>query len=310
MEKVQIVGLGLTTVDILMRLAVMPSWELEQGSQIQEMRFDGGGPSATAMVAASRLGARTGFVGTAGDDEIGRLKLFYLQRYGVDTSQVVLLPSPEKHVILVYVHAETGERIFSADRNWEHCELLPDRLNREYITSADYLLIDGWMNQSGQQAARWMRAAGKTVVMDGSRTKDKVGEDLAETVRLTDILICGSGFGAGLTGKTGMHQVGREILKMGPKIVVQTEGEDGCYTTTADEEFHTPAFKVNVVDTTGAGDVFHGAYIVGLQQGWDLHQTARFATAVSAIKCTRIGGRSGLPDFSETIKFLEQHPQD
>ena len=93
---------------------------------------------------------------------------------------------------------------------------------------------------------------------------------------------------------------------MGPSIFVQTEGEEGSYTITSDECFHTPAFSVEVVDTTGAGDVFHGAYIVGLLHGWNLQQVAQFATAASAIECTNLGGRVGIPCFDEVISFLNE----
>ena len=92
----------------------------------------------------------------------------------------------------------------------------------------------------------------------------------------------------------------------GPKIVVQTEGKDGSYTFTASEHFHLPAFNVDVVDTTGAGDVFHGAYLVGLLHGWSVHRAGIFATAVAGIKCTSLGGRRGIPTYDRTIAFLKE----
>jgi sugar/nucleoside kinase (ribokinase family) len=142
-------------------------------------------------------------------------------------------------------------------------------------------------------------------VLDGGKTSWEVSSDMVSLVELTDILICGSGFGPALTGKQDIREAGEALLTRGPHLVVQTEGAAGCYTTTALECFHTPAFKVEVMDTTGAGDVFHGAYIFGLLQGWDHKRIARFATAVAAIKCTRLGGRSGIPGFAEVQKFLE-----
>jgi len=100
------------------------------------------------------------------------------------------------------------------------------------------------------------------------------------------------------------------MMALGPQIVVQTEGRDGSYTLTAREHFHTPAFDVEVVDTTGAGDVFHGAYLVGLLRGWDLPMVAAFATAVAAIKCTQLGGRKGIPTSDQTIAFLKKRGYD
>ena len=126
----------------------------------------------------------------------------------------------------------------------------------------------------------------------------------ATLVEECDILIAGSGFGPALTGLSDLWEVGEAIIEMGPRVVVQTEGKDGAYTVTPDERFHTPSFDVEVLDTTGAGDVFHGAYIVGQLQGWDVRQTAQFATAVSALKLRKLGGRAGIPTFAETLEFL------
>jgi sugar/nucleoside kinase (ribokinase family) len=125
-------------------------------------------------------------------------------------------------------------------------------------------------------------------------------------VRHVDILICGSGFGASLTGRSDIWDAGKAMLDRGPSIVVQTEGEDGSYTTTAGASFHTPAFKVDVIDTTGAGDVFHGAYLVGMLHGWNLEAVATFATAVSAIECTKLGGRAGIPGYADVMAFLAE----
>jgi sugar/nucleoside kinase (ribokinase family) len=94
------------------------------------------------------------------------------------------------------------------------------------------------------------------------------------------------------------------VLDLGPRVFVETGGEKGSYTITAKERFHTPAFQIDIVDTTGAGDVYHGAYIAGLLRGWDLSQIALFSSAVSALKCTKLGGRAGIPTFGETLAFL------
>ena len=126
-------------------------------------------------------------------------------------------------------------------------------------------------------------------------------------ISYVDVLICGSGFVPALTGKADIWEAGEAALDYGPSIVVQTEGADGSYTVTRDERFHLPAFPVKVLDTTGAGDVFHGAYIVGLLQGWNLRQITGFSTAVSAIKCTKLGGRVGVPCFDDAVAFAREH---
>lgn len=304
MADLQIVGLGLTALDVLLRLKDMPTWE--QGSSLSDFRFDGGGPVGTALVAASRLGARVGYLGTAGNDEVANLKLRSLTRNGVDTSRVVIRPEPEGQVVVVCVHEQTGERVFSGLRGFDRSLLRAAELDRDYITSADYLHLDGFHPEAALQAAKWMREAGKGVVLDGTKTRGPIPPHLRALIQYVDVLICASGFGPSLTGKGDVWEAAEAILGMGPRIVVQTEGNEGSYTVTAEERFHTPAFEVEVVDTTGAGDVFHGAYIVGLLKGWDLRRIALFSTAVSALKCTQLGGRAGIPRYEEVLAFLEE----
>ena len=304
MSDLQIVGLGLSTLDVLMRLQDMPTWE--RGGKFSEFRFDGGGPVGTALVAAAKLGARVGFVGTAGNDQVAELKMQALTKAGVDVSYVIVRPKPENQIVLCFVHEETGERVFAGAISVFDDGLQIEELDRDYITSAEYLLLEGFHYEAAVQAAKWMHGVGKKVVLDAGKTDGQVFPPLRILVELTDVLICGAGFAPALTGVEDIWEAGKAVLAMGPRIVVQTMGIDGSYTVTAEERFHTPAFKVDVVDTTGAGDVFHGAYLVGLLRGWNLRQTAIFSSAVSAIKCTKLGGRAGIPRFEKVLTFLHE----
>ncbi len=303
MSDIRVVGLGMATLDLLVRLDVMPTWE--RGSPLLGAAIDGGGPVATAIAAVARLGVKAGFVGTCGNDRLGDLKLDTLTECGIDVSRVVRRPIPENQVMLVTVHAGTGERVFTGSSNIRCHQLGPDELDRDYITSAEYLHLDGYHAEAALTAARWMRAAGKTVVLDCATTHEPVPAPMRALVAEgVDILICGSGFGPSLTGQQDLRAAGRAMVEMGPRTVVQTEGKAGSYTTTVDDAFHTPAFDVAVVDTTGAGDVFHGAYIVGMLRGWDVRRTAQFASAAAALKCTGLGGRRPIPTFDEVVAFL------
>lgn len=307
--SLQVVGLGMATLDVLLRLQEMPTWE--HGTRLSDFGFDGGGPVGTAMVAAAKLGARVGFVGTAGNDAAAELKMRSFCEVGVDLSRLVVRDVPEDQVVIVHVHAETGERVFSGVSRPSDTQLRPEELDREYITSADVLHLEGYHATAALQAAQWMHEAGKTVVLDGSKTNGPVRGHMRELVGHVDILISGSGFVQGLTGVPDLNEALPAALAYGPRIVVQTEGADGAYTVARRDDgsvdrFHTPAFACHVIDTTGAGDVFHGAYIVGRLHGWDLRQTATFASAVSALKCMRLGGRKGIPTFDDVIAFLSE----
>jgi len=305
MRNPEIIGMGLRCVDIVMSCTDMPTWE--KGGLVDAFTMQGGGPAGTAMVAASRLGAVTGYIGTIGNELISEIKRNSLTMYDVDISRIVKRPFPENQVIFVYVNKETGERVFALLANYLENPVTPAELDRDYLTSAEYLLLDGVYPEASLQAARWMREAGKTVVIDMWKTNEAVPDWKRELVTLTDIVICGEGFAAAYSGEHDILKAGRAMLADGPRIVVETVGERGCYTMTDNEAFHTPAFDVTVVNTTGAGDVFHGAYITGLLKRWDLKTVARFASAVSVLTCTRLGGHDRFPVYDEVKSFLKMH---
>ena len=294
----------MAVVDVVIRLERMPRWD--DPGRVSGFALADGGPAGTACAVAATFGVRTGFIDTVGNDEMAARKLRSLEEAGVDVSHMVRREAPEEHVVIVYVQEQTGERYFSFLRGFVSQPVRPEELDRAYLVSAPYLHLDGAHVEAALQAARWAHEAGRTVVLDASKTDRPVPGPMRALVAETDVLVCGSGFGAMLTGYEDRWQAGRAVLDMGPRIVVQTEGADGSYTVSPDDQFHTPAFEVDVIDTTGAGDVFHGAYLVGLVLGWDLRRIATFASAVSAIHCTVLGNRKGIPSIEEVDTFLRQ----
>lgn len=302
MGSLQVVGLGMACLDIIIRASELPTWE--RGGRLSALAIEGGGPVATALVAAQRLGASTGFIGTYGNDRLGEIKMQTLVENRVDVQKAIRRNAPENQVVLVAVNEASGERVFSGVRV-ESEPLSPTELDVDYICRADILHLDGYHIEAALQAAEWMKNAGKPVMLDGSATRGPVSPEMVELVRRVDYLICGSGFGQAVTGEADLWQAGLSLVAMGPKVVVQTEGKNGSFTTTRDCRFHVPAFDVPVVDTTGAGDVFHGAFLVGLLRRWDLRSIVLFSSAVAALKCTQLGGRKGIPTFEDARAFLE-----
>ena len=298
-----VVGLGLAIADVVLRVERMPTWDDPRG--LEDFTLADGGPAGTACFVASTFGLETGFIDTVGSDSLAEHRRRSLEEAKVDTSRMVRREGPEDHVVVVWVDAETGERTFSFRRGFLSQPLSPTDLDREYITSAKILHLDGSHHEAALQAARWTHESGGVVVMDGTATDRPISDTIVSLVNETDYLICGSGFGHQLTGETDLQRAGRAILELGPRVVVQTEGRNGCYTTSRDQQFHTPAFEVEVIDTTGAGDVFHGAYLVGLAKQWELQRTAAFASAVAALHCTVLGNRNGIPSMAEAEALIE-----
>lgn len=299
----QIVGIGRCTLDIIFRLPEYPTWE--KGVVYDEYSIDGGGQVGTGLVAASKLGATTGYIGTAGSDYAGDLKVESLREWGVDTSHVIRRMGPDGQVILVTVQSGTGERVFNHSDRLDAEPITLDELDYDYITSADYLLLDGSHPEAALETAKWMREAGKQVMLDGSKTAESIKESTRRLIPFVDVLVCGDGFGEKLAGVGDAFEAGERVLDMGPRIFVETLGERGSVTVTLKKNFETPSFEIEVKDTTGAGDVFHGAYLYGLINGWNPERIALFSTAVSALKCTRMGGRRSSPTLGEVLEFLQ-----
>jgi len=312
----EVIGLGLAIVDVVLRVERMPEWDDPRG--LLDFALADGGPAGTACFVASTFGLRTGFVDTVGDDDLGEHRRRSLERAGVDTSRLVPREGPEDHVVVVYVDASTGERVFSFRRGFLSRPLTAAELDRAYIESAPILHLDGSHSEAALAAARWMKQSGGTVVLDAAATSHKVLEPARALVAETDVLICGSGFAPMLTGEEDVWRAGRAALELGPRVVVQTEGANGSYTVSRgadarragarDAEFHTPAFEVDVVDTTGAGDTFHGAYLVGLARGWSLQRCASFSSAVAALHCTVLGNRKGIPSMDDALALMAAQP--
>lgn len=306
----ELVGLGFCAIDILVSSHQPLGWE--QSNPLNGLAIEGGGPVATALVAAQRLGHSCGFIGTFGSDRLGRIKRGLMEEEGIDLSRSPQRDGPETQAILVLVNSNSGERLFSSVSTPEHSAarrhdaLRVEELDRAYITSGRMLHLDGHHPEAAQAAADWMRAEGKPVMLDGSATRGPINPAMRRLVESCDILICGNGFGPALTGEFDLWEAGRRILELGPQVVVQTEGKAGSYTVTRTETFHTPTFEVEVVDTTGAGDVFHGAFASAWLRGWNVRDAVVFSTAVAAIKCRKLGGRPGIPGFDETMRFLTE----
>ena len=295
------IGLGMATLDILVRSRGSDLFTAD--AALEALVLDGGGMACNAMVAAQKLGAAAGFVGTFGGDRLGQLKLQVLRESGVDTSRTVLRELPDDQVVIVHIHVTDGERSFHPVAIDQRQPLGKSDLDRAYLIQAGYLLIDGAHEEAALLAAKWMHAAGKQVMLDANATHGPPSVGLRRMVTTCDILICSAGFCQALTGRGDLPAAAQKVLSSGPRVVIQTQGAGGCHTFTNSESFHTPAFAVRALDTTGAGDVFHGAYLVALLEGWNLRTAAEFASAAAALKCLKMG-RGGYPTRAEVLEKM------
>jgi ribokinase len=298
MKSFDVIGVGFSAVDYL---GIVDEYPPPADKKILMSQFtkQGGGPVATALVTLSRLGARTAFVGKMGDDEFGGFMKSELGKEGVDVTQVVMEPGASSHPTFIVVDQATGGRTIF----WSESDVSPlraDEMDREFVTSAQILHLDGLQIEAGLAAARWAKEAGMTVVLDG----DTIRHRIDELIGLTNVLITSRNFAAQFTEQSDLEKAMCKMRFLGPEIVGITLGTDGCILSWGTTILREPAFQVDVVDTTGAGDVFHGAFIYGLLQDWSVERTAEFANAVAAMKCRKLGGRAGIPTFGEAMEFL------
>jgi sugar/nucleoside kinase (ribokinase family) len=197
----------------------------------------------------------------------------------------------------VAVEAAGGHRILFHTRG--NCSpLRRDELDLSIIEDADALLLDGYQTEAAIAAAEHASDKGTPVFLDAGAVFEGMGELLA----LADVLVAAERFAAEVAPMGELDDGLRELQKMGPDTVVLTLGREGSIGLQQDEVFRVPAHPVDIVDTTGAGDVYRGAFVYGWLEGWPLEKNMRFASAAAALKCRHLGGRAGLPTREEVEK--------
>jgi len=296
-----ILGLGAVAIDELLYVDRYPP--ADSKVEVRRRQRQCGGLTGTALVAAARLGARCAYVGMLGDDELSRIVLENFAREGIDTAHCVRRPDarPGHSVIIVDLATKT-RTIFSHVAGF----MGPDPRLPEagQIRAASVLLVDHHGLEGTIRAARIARAAGVRVVADFERDP---GPPFAELLGLVDHLVISERFARALTGRPDAPSAAQALWTADREAVVITCGASGCWylgEEAAKGPHHCPAFSVEVVDTTGCGDVFHGAYAAALAEWQGLSERVRFASGAAALKATHAGGQAGIPGRSVVERFL------
>ena len=299
--NLEVVGLGYCAYDILALLPDLPNFDAVVGIHLTDLVHDGGGPVGTALATLARLGARTGYLGVLGDDREGHFLQDLFVQEGVDVTRLRVRADVGTNICLLLVEKATARRAILCHPRVHPADLTLGETDRAYIQSARILHLDGQFIPAAIQAAYWAREAGVKVCFDGNHPRP----GLDELLPLVDWLVVAEPFPATYTGLGHQEAAARALLALGAEVLVITQGERGCQVWTTHSRFQAPAFAVQAVDTTGAGDAFHGGFIYGMLQGWNLRQAATFANAVAAINCQTLGGRRGLPSLRQVEALLQ-----
>ena len=291
-----IVGIGVCTVDHIVTAPRLP--KRNENMRALSYTRELGGLASIALIAAARLGARTKLIGRTGDDENGEFIRATLHREGVDAARLLRQPGTESHVSVILVDAATGERSIIT-RPPTGAPVAAGEIRREEIVSAKVLFVDT-VNALTMQAAGWAREAGIRVVLDPGLPY----AEIKPLLDLVDVPIVPEAWARALMPAKPPGAVAQRLVDEGADIAVVTLGERGSVVCWHGGRAEIPAYAVEVVDTTGAGDAYHGAFMYALLQGWDVARMAGFASAVGSLNCRALGGRSALPRRAEVEAML------
>jgi sulfofructose kinase len=296
---VDVVGVGLNATDTLIRVPHFPT--LDSKVRMIEAVTRAGGEVASALVACQRWGLSTRYIGKVGDDDAGRLQLAEFARDGVE-AHVTVVPHCQSQSSYILVDESTGERTIIWQRD-PRVELVPEDLDRESIVRARLLHVTGSSTPAMSRAAKWAHEARIPVTLDVDGVYPGV-EVLLEDV---DYLISSRTFPEKLTGDANLFTSLPAIArKYKTRLIAATLGREGVLAWFEAGFQYCPAFRVPTVDTTGAGDIFHGGFIYGLQEGWPLDGILNFACAAAALNCTALGARSGIATVAEIERLCRE----
>jgi len=277
--------------------------------------FPSGAP-AIFIDAVARLGVKSGFIGTVGDDEFGELILTRLKNDGVDTSYVRCLKDYTTGVAFVTYFSD-GSRKFIYHLSWAASgKISLNQVNEDYLSKVKYLHIMGSslsINEDSRKAC--YRAAeivkdskGKISLDPNLRPEllsiEEIREICKPILSICEIVLPSEEEMKLLTGEEDIETACDKLLSYGPRIIALKQGKEGSVVITADQRIEVPSFKIDEVDPTGAGDCFDAGFIVGLLRGWTLKKVARFANAVGALAVTKKGPMEGAPFLNKVNEIL------
>lgn len=295
----RVVGIGQCAWDYLAVVDSFPMVDTKQ--EVLEWQEQGGGPAATALVTLARLGIPCEFFGITGDDPEGERIRESLLSEGIEFRNSIIRCNASSQTAFIAIERGSGTRtIFWRRPSGD--PLLPEELPADCLDGCDFLLLDGLMSEVSLFAAHRARELGIPVMLDAGRVRP----GMVELAGLCDYLVAAEQFALDLGWDGQPENFLSTARKLAAPVVTITLGKQGSVTFREDEIIPVPAFSVESVDTTGAGDVFHGGYLFGILRGLALTDTIRFASAVAALKCTRIGGRAGIPHLAEALRFLAE----
>ncbi len=301
-EKPAVIGLGEVAYDWVSEIPHFPSPDEKIDALSQN--FFCGGVTANFVTDVAKLGVRSGFIGAVGNDGYATFLLDELAKRGVETT-FTLKKGEHSAVNFIMVARDSGEKIIIQSPYLVKTKLDAGDIDEDYFSQAKALHTTGIHPDLARRCIDIAKSKGITVSLDLEKQIAIRGIDaLKPVIQDVDILLPQKEGAKTLTGEQDVKTAAKRLLEWGPRMVIMTLGAEGCLITTSSMQEQVPAYKVKVVDTTGAGDAFCAAFIVGhVVKGMDPVAAAKIANAVSAMKIQHLGATSGVPTWENALRF-------
>jgi sulfofructose kinase len=300
--RVDVVGVGINATDTIIRLPRFPAPDSKIEVLSDQVAL--GGQVATAIIACRRWGLSARYVGKIGSDAAGRLQRGEMRRAGVEAHWIIARGSRSQSAFIL-VDDSSGERTILWKRDAK-IALRPGDLKRQWIMGAHALLVDGHDTEAAARAAQWAREESIPVVGD----LDNLYTHVEVLLHQVDFPVTSKRFPEKLTGESDLlKSLPRILYDFKCQVIVTTLGHLGVLAWNGNEFFFSPGFRLHAVDTTGAGDIFHGGFLYGLIRRWPLQEILEFSNAAAALNCTRPGARGHIAAVDEIERFRATNPR-
>lgn len=300
----KIVGIGANVFDTLYNIPTYPAEDTKMRATASKTA--GGGPVATGLVAAVKLGEEAAYIGVLSDDNGGKFLKVDFEKYGVGTDLIEIKSGYRSFASVLWLCADSATRTCVFDKG-DLPALCLNAAQKQAVIDAEILMVDGNEMEAAVEAAKIAKANGTKVLYDCGG----LYEGVERLLKYTDIMIPSEEFALGHTGCATATDAAKKLYETySPQVVVITQGKRGGILFDGSQIVSYPIYPAKVVDSNGSGDVFHGAFAAGVVKGYDYLKCCHFSSAVSALKCTGVGARESVPSFETTKKYLKENGYD
>ncbi len=297
----KIVGVGACVMDTLITVPNYPTEDTKM--RALSVKSAGGGPCATGLVAAQKLGESTEFLGVLSDDNGGKFLLADFEKYGVGTNNTDILGGYRSFTSTIWLSMQSASRTCVFDRG-DLPALKLSYSQMQAVKNAEILMVDGNELEAAIEAAKIAKENGTKVLYDAGG----LYQGIERLLPYASILIPSEEFALAHTGCQTADEAAKKLYQMySPEVVVITQGKRGGIFYNGESLVSYPVYPANVVDSNGSGDVFHGAFAAGVVKGYGYLKCCHFASAVSALKCQGVGARESVPTFASVKNYMKEH---